>query len=135
MREAGGPGSVPSVPDGGRAGGSPSARCVEKRIPVTYTCNVPRLVCYRVPLDACGEPISAVSTVPAGSAMAPPQQPTPAKKTPSADVQPELGPEAAAPRPVDAEEKPPVKEAAPEAGEPTGEESCAPSEPYPSKST
>ena len=32
-------------------------RVVEKRIPVTYTYNVPHVVCYRVPLDACGNPI------------------------------------------------------------------------------
>jgi hypothetical protein len=113
-------------------------RCVEKRIPVTYTCNVPRLVCYRVPLDACGEPISAVSTPPTGvaPAMASPQQPTPAKKTLSADVKPELGPEVAAPRPVDADEKPPVKEAAPLKPVPPPAKSPVPqSQPYPSKST
>ena len=47
--------------------------CLEKRIPVTYTCNVPRLVCYRVPLDACGQPIAAVSPGAApATVMAPP---------------------------------------------------------------
>jgi YTV len=81
---------------------------VEKRIPVTYTYSVPRVVCYRVPLDACGNPIVGYS----GETAAPtkPQEPTPAKKPGNADVKPELGSDAAAPRPIDAEEKPPVKE-------------------------
>jgi hypothetical protein len=37
-------------------------RVVEKRTPVTYTYKVPHVTCYRVPLDACGNPI--VETVP-----------------------------------------------------------------------
>ena len=122
--------------------------CVEKRIPVTYTCNVPRLVCYRVPLDACGEPIAAVPGTArrrsawrrqpcrAACRAVPPQQPTPAKKPPSADVKPELGPEAATPRPVDADEKSPVKEAAPMKPVPPPAKSPAPqSQVYPSKTT
>jgi len=34
-------------------------RCVERRVPVTYTCTVPRVVCCRVPIDACGNPIGS----------------------------------------------------------------------------
>ena len=53
--------------------------CVEKQIPVTYTCNVSKLVCYREPLDACGNPIVMQS-----------EQPTPAQKPSGADEQPAL---------------------------------------------
>jgi hypothetical protein len=83
-------------------------RCVEKRIPVTYTCNVPRMVCYRVPLDACGNPIEASQPT-----TTQPQEPTPAKKMPSAEEKPSLGSEAASPRPLDAEEKQPSNELGP----------------------
>jgi hypothetical protein len=116
---------------------------------VTYTCNVPRLVCYREPLDACGQPIPtvAVPTAPAAvgvapaavgmvPAVVPPQEPTPAKPLPSAEVKPELGPETAAPRPLDAEEKPPVKEEAPMKAVPPPAKNPAPqSQVYPSKNS
>jgi hypothetical protein len=74
---------------------------------VTYTYNVPRVVCYRVPLDACGNPIVGYSTE---TAPAKPQTPTPAKKRNAADEKPGLGPDAAAPRPIEDEDKPPMKE-------------------------
>ena len=83
-------------------------RTVEKRIPVNYTCNVPRLVCYRIPLDACGNPISDVSVGTAPSSVA---QPTPAKA--GADVKPSLSPDAATPRPLDADEDRSTLETAP----------------------
>jgi len=82
-------------------------RTVEKRIPVTYTYNVPRVVCYRVPLDACGNPIVGYS---GETAPTKPRTPTPAKRPSGADAKPDLGPDAAAPRPVEDEEKPPMKE-------------------------
>ena len=83
--------------------------CVAKQVPTTYTCNVPRLVCYRVPLDACGEPIveSPAPAASAGTIAVPSPQPTPAKKPAGGDVKPELGPDVGAPRPLDGEEKQP----------------------------
>ena len=108
--------------------------CVEKRIPVTYTYNVPRVVCYRVPLDACGKPMARVVGGERrrqcercrAEPVQPHARPTPAKKAAGADVKPELGPDAATPQPVDAEEKQPAKEAAPmQGGAPAGEESRA----------
>jgi len=80
---------------------------VEKRIPVTYTYNVPRVVCYRVPLDACGNPIVGYSSQ---TSPTKPRTPTPAKKPNAADEKPGLGPDAAAPRPIEDEDKPPMKE-------------------------
>jgi hypothetical protein len=61
-----------------------TAHCVEKRIPVTYTCTVPRTVCCRVPVDACGQTVDepVVPVVPALTAPAP-LAPVPA--TPPAD--------------------------------------------------
>ncbi len=86
-------------------------RTVEKRIPVTYTCNVPRLVCYRVPLDACGNPITTAETA-APTATA---QPTPAKpeSNGAAETKPSLGDEAAAPQPIDGEQKQPSRSVPP----------------------
>jgi hypothetical protein len=52
-------------------------RIVEKRVPVTSTCYVPRVVCYRVPLDACGNPLPA-SPPPAAALPGPAPEPTPA---------------------------------------------------------
>jgi len=100
-------------------------RCVEKRIPVNYTCNVPKLVCYRIPLDACGNPINGTSTT--TSSPAQPQQPTPAKKPAAADVKPELGSDAATPRPVETEEKQPSKDLGPMKAVPPPTKSPAPS--------
>jgi hypothetical protein len=62
--------------------------CVEKQIPVTYTYSVPHLVCYREPLDACGNPVVVQSNA------VPSEQPTPAKKSTGADQPPTLSPEA-----------------------------------------
>jgi hypothetical protein len=62
-------------------------RVVEKRIPVTYTYKVPHVVCYRVPLDACGNPI--VETVsPSTGATAPsaPSLANPANKPTDTDA-------------------------------------------------
>ena len=56
--------------------------CVEKQIPVTYTYNVSKLVCFREPMDACGNPIIAVQA-----------EPTPATRPAGADQQPSFGPE------------------------------------------
>ena len=85
-------------------------RCVEKRIPVTYTSCVPRVVCCRVPIDPCGVPIE--SWVPAQApAATESQEPTPAtseQKTDSADAVPELGADAPAPEPIDGDEPVPA---------------------------
>ncbi|HUT14471.1 MAG TPA: hypothetical protein VMY42_28555 [Thermoguttaceae bacterium] len=82
------------------------ARCVEKRIPVTYTCSVPRVVCCRIPLDPCGQPLATFSdAVPQETQKTPvPQEPTravPPEKAgdAAADVVPEL--DGAIPGPVD----------------------------------
>jgi len=104
-------------------------RTVEKRIPVTYTYNVSRLVCYRVPLDACGQPITGPALEmggPAAPALAPvpdavivpgavpgPRQPTPARRPDGANVKPEIGSDAAAPKPIESEENPSVREPGP----------------------
>lgn len=88
-------------------------RCVEKRIPVTYTYNVPRVVCYREPIGPCGEPLSVSAPESGVSTSAPvvsPSNPTPAKpkneSTAAADSfsteqKPSLGPDTAAPQPLD----------------------------------
>ena len=47
------------------------AHMVEKRTPVVYTYNIPRIVCYRVPLDACGQPI--VRSAPEAGALSAPR--------------------------------------------------------------
>jgi hypothetical protein len=96
--------------------------CVEKRIPVTYTYNVSRLVCYRVPLDSCGEPLTGPAlemgapAVPGAVVVPGPlpatREPTPARRSDGANVKPELGPDAA-PRPTEAEDNPSVREPAP----------------------
>ena len=119
--------------------------CVEKRIPVTYSYNVGRLVCYRVPLDSCGEPLvgPALGTVaPAapgailvpGTAPAGPQ-PTPARRSDGANVKPEIP--ADAPRPIDSQDDSSVRELGPLKKLPP-KESSAPDDrypPYPSKGT
>jgi len=71
-------------------------RCVEKRIPVTYTCCVPRVVCCRIPLDPCGQPPATFSDVvpqlTPGTAV--PEEPTravpPEKTGDAADIPPTL---------------------------------------------
>ena len=44
--------------------------CVEKHIPVTYTCTVPWTVCCRVPVDPCGQTVDE-ATVPTMVAPSP----------------------------------------------------------------
>lgn len=77
-------------------------RTVEKRVPVTYTYNVSRVECFRIPLDACGNPIETVSPAPAvPAAPATIQQPTPAKKpADAADVKPTLDGDLKSPKPT-----------------------------------
>jgi hypothetical protein len=45
-------------------------RCVEKRIPVTYTRYIPRTVCCRVPLNTCLAPVVSSPVVVGSSAAA-----------------------------------------------------------------
>jgi hypothetical protein len=106
-------------------------RVVEKRIPVTYTYNVPHVTCYRVPLDACGNPITTVvpsttapattvapteksmNPVPDGSNGTPPPagEPKPAKKSANGEATetPELGKDAPFAQPL--KEEAPATEA------------------------
>jgi hypothetical protein len=68
--------------------------CVEKRIPVTYTCTVPRVVCYREPIAECGQVVSECG-VPAAvpASPIPATRPVPAPSVTGADganVQPSL---------------------------------------------
>jgi hypothetical protein len=77
---------------------------VEKRVPVTYTCYTPRVVCYQVPLDACGMPMTGMPAVVSGSerlGTSGAQGPTPAasRKADAADQTPELSP-GTLPRPL-----------------------------------
>ena len=79
------------------------ARRVERRVPVTYTCTKPRVICYRVPLDACGNPIvieqgTAVETPAAANVPTPAQ---PRKSEDTADQQPGLGADEGDPKPLE----------------------------------
>jgi hypothetical protein len=77
-------------------------RTVEKRVPVTYTYNVSHVECYRVPLDACGNPIETASPAPMNL-----QRPTPAKKpVDPADAKPTLDDNSRAPKPLTDESAP-----------------------------
>jgi hypothetical protein len=125
--------------------------CVERRVPVTYTYNVARLVCYRVPLDSCGEPLTAPALEmgpPAVPGMPAPTlvpgaapatgQPTPARRPDGANRKPEIGSETAVPRPIDGEENPGPQEPAPLKKIEPPKDNSAPGEApslYPSKST
>jgi YTV protein len=51
---------------------------VERRTPVTYTCNVPRVVVCRVPLDPCGNPIVTETTEAQNGPVTTREEPTPA---------------------------------------------------------
>jgi hypothetical protein len=72
------------------------------------------VVCYRVPLDACGNPIvgnSGETTAPMAAPMKA-REPTPAapRKSGDASKRPELDSDAAAPQPVEADDNAPPKE-------------------------
>jgi len=104
-------------------------RCVEKRVPITRTYCVPRVICCRVPLDPCGVPIDTCA--PAAELSAPVEEPTygpteeptraaPKEETPQATETPQepSGDGAAEevpkldvvpiPRPLDADEEEPA---------------------------
>jgi hypothetical protein len=87
-------------------------RTVEKRVPVTYTYNVSHVECYRVPLDACGNPIETTapsqntyySSPAKASEPTPAAMPTPAKRPADpADAKPTLDNHSAAPKPTTGE--------------------------------
>ena len=107
-------------------------RCVEKRIPVTYTCTVPRVVCCRVPVDPCGVPLEGWVESGAASAVER-QEPTPADRTPAggaADATPAIDPEEPVPEAGEQQEPAAGAEAQPE-----GKAPAPPSEVYEGQST